>query len=151
MADRKSHLVGLAAGLLAMAGVACTNQQVLDVTNESGSPLTGMVAGEPIALEDGETTRVAILESTTVGLSVPLVEVRARSTGRFVGVNFNEVSYRLPAEYWERMKRWEDRNWVSQSGERDAGTLTYSSREKVTLTLGEEQWKLFEEARIRGD
>lgn len=151
MADRKPSLVAIAVSVLAAAGAACTNHQYLEVTNESGSPVSGMVAGKPISLEDGDTTRVAIHESTTVGLSVPLVEVRARTTGRFVGVNFDGVAYRLPADYWERLKRWEDRNWVSQMGENDAGILTYASRREVLLTLGEEEWRLFEESQVQGD
>ena len=137
-------------GLAALSSVACSSHQSLQVTNESGALLEGMVAGTPISLADGESARLAIHESRTVGLSIPFVEVRARTTGRHVGVRLNGVAYRLPGEYWDQLKQWEDRSWVEQEFDSYGGELSYRSREEVDLVLGEERWRLFEDAKVRG-
>ncbi|MGI9243253.1 MAG: hypothetical protein ACR2RV_20815 [Verrucomicrobiales bacterium] len=138
-----SNLVRVGFGALVVpTGISCSSQQFVRVHNRSDTILSCQRLSQPLAVGPGESGRLLLASSKTYGLSVPLLEARARVSEKHGTVELNGVRYELPAAYLERIETWEGRSWVSQVLDSNAGDLSYWSRGRVQLTDGGQAWDL---------
>jgi len=138
----------LSAVMGAVALSSCTSSQSVTLVNASPRDInvrcwTGLRTwgGQPLSAGDSMTYHIA--NSKNFELLWPVTIYKSATRVRHDEVEIRKVAkYDLPEDFVAGAKRWDDYSWLGQRMFRNAGTVTYRSKNDVTLRAGRQEWKL---------